>query len=93
MTCPWCGCAASPRELHAHLAESHPEAVATTEKLDKTFYEVTCPICGARYSHHVKKGSGHPEFIVEFGAEIRMVAFDMLVNHLMAEHTLEETGA
>ena len=27
-----------------------------------------------------------PEFLAEFGTEIRMVAFDMLVHHLTAEH-------
>ena len=48
----------------------------------KVFYEISCPLCGARHEQLVRKGAADPEFLAEFGTEIRMVAFDMLVHHL-----------
>lgn len=92
MNCPWCGFEAGPRALHAHLGERHSEAVRTSERRGKTFYEVTCPRCGARYEHVVRKGARDPDFITEFEREIQMVALDMLLHHLMAEHEQQETG-
>lgn len=86
MNCPWCEVTAGPRSLHAHLGEVHGDAVVTTERHGRTFYEVTCPHCGERYEHLVRKGARDPQFVEEFGPEIRMVALDMLVHHLLAEH-------
>jgi hypothetical protein len=39
----------------------------------------------------IKPRSRDPRFIEEFQREIRLVAFDMLVNHLIAEHEEAET--
>ncbi len=86
MNCPWCGLEAGPRALHAHLGEAHAGAVGTTERNGKVLYEVTCPECGARYEHVMRKGARDPEFTAEFGSAITMVAMDMLVHHLMGEH-------
>lgn len=86
MNCPWCDFAGGPRTLHAHLGEHHGEMVRTTEQHGKTHYEITCPRCGDRYRHVVRKGAGNPDFVAEFEREIRLVALDMLVHHLMAEH-------
>lgn len=86
MDCPWCEFAAPPRALHTHLAQAHAEAVAAGERGGKAYYEVTCPRCGARYQHVVRKGARDPEFLAEFEREIQLVALDMLIHHLMAEH-------
>jgi hypothetical protein len=86
VNCPWCDVAAGPRALHAHLGEQHGEQVGATERGGKVFYEISCPLCGAQYERLVRKGASDPEFLAEFGTEIRMVAFDMLVHHLIAQH-------
>ena len=49
-------------------------------------YVVECPECGAVHEQPIKPRSTDPSFVEEFEAEIRLVGFDMLVNHLMAEH-------
>jgi hypothetical protein len=92
VTCPWCVFDGSPRGLHSHLAEQHGDLVLTEERRGNYFYAVTCPVCDARYEHRVKKGSRDPRFLDEFDREIRMVALDMLVHHLVAEHEPQETG-
>jgi hypothetical protein len=92
VSCPWCDVAAGPRALHAHLGEQHGDAVVTSERYGKVFYEITCPRCGARYEHVVRKGARDPEFVAEFEREIRMVALDMLVHHLVAEHEQQPAG-
>ncbi|HEX5189493.1 MAG TPA: hypothetical protein VFW16_08135 [Streptosporangiaceae bacterium] len=92
MRCPWCDAEAGPRTLHAHLGERHGDQVRTAEHKGKVRYEVTCPACGERYEHLMRKAARDPEFVEAFGREIRMVAFDMLVHHLAAEHTGREAS-
>jgi hypothetical protein len=86
MQCPWCAVEHSPRELHAHLAGEHPDAVAFTESGGRSFYGITCPVCGDGYTHEIKPRGREPGFVAEFRAQIALVAFDMLVNHLLVEH-------
>ncbi len=86
MRCPWCEFEGAPRALHAHLAEAHPEEVRFGERGSSRFYAIECPRCGDGYEHVVKPRLRDPGFMEEFQREIRLVAFDMLVNHLMAEH-------
>lgn len=64
--------------------------MTTGGRYGKVFYEITCPRCGARYEHVVRKGARDPDFVAEFEPQIRMVAMDMLVHHLMAEHEQPE---
>ncbi len=92
MNCPYCEFEAGPRALHAHLGERHTEAVTAVAAGGKARYEVTCPRCGARYQHVVRKGGRDPGFLTEFEREIQLVALDMLVNHLLAEHEPSQTG-
>lgn len=92
MTCPWCDFSGSPRALHAHLGETHGDQIGTEERASGLYYVVTCPHCGERYTHLVKKAARHPEFVVEFERQIRLVALDMLLHHLVAEHEMSETG-
>lgn len=92
MNCPWCDFDGSIRALHAHLGQRHGDAVDTDERHGNYFYAVTCPVCGQRYEHGLRKVRRDPGFLREFDVEIRMVALDMLVHHLVAEHEVR-TGA
>ena len=86
MSCPWCPVTAAPRALHAHLSEEHADKVRFEERRGARFYAVECPVCYAGYEHQIKPRLRDPAFMEQFRREIRMVAFDMLVNHLLAEH-------
>lgn len=90
MTCPYCALAdLGLRELHAHLASAHAEQIGTEEAGDRLVYVVTCPQCGSQYRKPIKKGVADPGFANEFETQIRLVAFDMLLNHLLAEHPVD----
>jgi phage terminase large subunit GpA-like protein len=91
MDCPWCEFSGSPRELHAHLGACHPESVTFRESGARRLYSVTCPHCGASYEQAIKPGSNSSGFLEEYALEVRLVAFDMLVNHLLVEHD-DEVG-
>jgi hypothetical protein len=84
--CPFCSFEAPPRALHAHLGDQHADAVRFEERGGRSFYALTCPICGDGYEREIKPRGRDPGFVDEFSAQIRMVALDMLVNHLMGEH-------
>jgi hypothetical protein len=86
LRCPFCPFDASPRGLHAHLGEQHPDAVRFEDRGGRSFYALTCPICGDGYEREIKPRGRDPGFVDEFSAQIRLVAFDMLVNHLLGEH-------
>lgn len=92
MKCPYCDFEAAARGVHAHLGQDHGDVVSTGSHGDRFFYFVTCPQCGSEYQHLVAKGARDPAFIEEFDREIRMVALDMLVHHLVAEHDTQGTG-
>jgi hypothetical protein len=64
----------------------HADRVALKQAESRTLYAVACPVCGAEYERAVKPGSLDPAFLDEYEWEIRLVGFDMLVNHLIAEH-------
>ena len=72
--------------LHAHLGEQHPDAIRFEDKGDRWFYALQCPICGDGYEREIKPRGRDPGFVEEFSAQIRLVAFDTLVNHLLGEH-------
>jgi hypothetical protein len=89
VNCPWCEFEGRPRELHAHLGETHGEKVVFEELIGRTFYGITCPHCSDGYRHEIKPRGRDAGFVEEFNAQIRLVAFDMLVNHLLVEHDPE----
>ena len=92
MHCPFCSFEAPPRMMHAHLGEQHGDAVRFEERGGRSFYTLTCPICGDGYEREIKPRGRDPGFVDEFSAQIRLVALDMLVNHLLGEHEeLERT--
>ncbi|MFP5361856.1 MAG: hypothetical protein ACLGI5_03915 [Thermoleophilia bacterium] len=70
------------------MVDAHPERVEmwTDETTGRMRYRVACPCCGADYEHRVKPRSRDPSFLTTFAAEVRMVGFDMLLNHMTAEH-------
>jgi hypothetical protein len=84
--CPFCSFEGAPRTLHAHLGEQHAEAVRFEDRGERWFYALDCPFCGDGYERQIKPRGRDPGFVEEFSAQIRLVAFDMLVNHLMGEH-------
>jgi hypothetical protein len=90
MRCPLCE-QEGPRDVvHRHLADSHAEAVETwTEATRRMRYRIECPECGDAHEARVKPRSHDPEFLETFAYEIRLVAFDMLLNHLEAEHEVQ----
>jgi hypothetical protein len=92
MTCPWCATEVSYRGLHAHLAEKHGDVVGIVEQDGRQYYEVRGPSCDASYRKPIKKSGRDPDFLAEFDREVRMVALDMLVNHLLAEHETAVEG-
>jgi hypothetical protein len=84
--CPFCSFEGPPRTLHAHLGEHHADAVRFEERGGRSFYALTCPLCGDGYEREIKPRGRDPGFVDEFSAQIRLVALDMLVNHLIGEH-------
>ena len=86
MHCPFCSFEGPPRSLHAHLGDEHADAVRFEEKGGRSFYALTCPICGDGYEREIKPRGRDPGFVDEWATQIRLVALDMLVNHLMGEH-------
>lgn len=58
----------------------------------KMHYRVSCPLCGDAHESRVKPRSSDREFLKTFSREIRMVAFDMLLNHLEASHESDGAG-
>ncbi len=86
MICPYCDHEATPRAVHAHLADQHAEEVHVVTTSTRRSYDIVCPVCGDGYSQPIKPRLLDPTFLEEFDREIRLVAFDMLVNHLLAEH-------
>ena len=86
MHCPFCTFEGPPRTLHAHLGEQHGNAVRFEERGGRSFYALTCPLCGDGYEREIKPRGRDPGFVDEFSAQIRLVALDMLVNHLIGEH-------
>lgn len=86
MTCPWCDFEGTPREVHAHLTREHTDHVELSERKERRYYKIACPVCGSTYEREIKPRYKDPEFLKEFREEIAMVGFDMLINHLIVEH-------
>ncbi|MFV1990728.1 MAG: hypothetical protein ACC652_08320 [Acidimicrobiales bacterium] len=90
MNCPWCTYEGTARQLHAHLGEGHQQMVSVEQRTGEQVYGISCPICGATYEQPIKPRLRDAGFLDEFASEIRLVAFDMLINHLIAEHEQTE---
>ena len=94
MLCPLCGYEAKRGQVHAHLVDDHHEAVDTwiDSSTGKMRYRVVCPVCNAAHEASVKPRSHDDAFLNRFAREIRLVAFDMLLNHVEAEHEPQRDG-
>lgn len=88
MKCPFCEHEAPPRKLHAHLGTEHGTEVEVEDRGATRVYTITCPTCGASHEQPIKPRLRDAGFLEEFSTEIRLVAFDMLINHMLAEHTV-----
>lgn len=86
MTCPFCGADMPAAELHLHLVDDHAGEIGTEDVGERTVYSVTCPQCAETYRKPIKKAAGDPDFLREYHRQIELVAFDMLIHHLRAEH-------
>src|SRR3990172_10165566 len=91
MNCPFCTFSDIRIKLPRHLAEAHLDQVTTEhdEASGKMRYVVGCPVCGLKYQHAVKPRYKDPRFLEEYKAEIALVAFDQLLNHLEEKHPQE----
>ena len=90
MRCPLCALDGPRDVVHGHLVQAHPDAVETwTIGAGRMRYRIVCPRCGAAHEARVKPRSRDREFLETFSREIRMVAFDMLINHIEAEHAAQ----
>lgn len=87
MRCPWCDFEGDPRPLHGHFAVQHPGRIGFVERGGRTRYEIVCPICSESYDQVIKPRLDDPGFVEEYRQEIRLVAFDMLVSHILGAHT------
>jgi hypothetical protein len=92
--CPLCEYQDTRTNVHAHLIENHAEAVEmwSDASSGKRRYRITCPLCEAAHEAQVKPRSHDQQFLSTFSREIRMVAFDMLLNHFEAEHSALPAG-
>lgn len=88
MRCPLCDYEDERRVVHAHLIDDHADSVEmwTDARTGRRRYRVECPICQAAHEAQVKPRGHDGAFLETYRREIRMVAFDMLLNHLQAEH-------
>jgi len=74
--------------VHAHLAEAHAEEVELGhhEGPNDPYFRIGCPFCDQEAVQSVNPGGRDPRFLEEFAREVRLVAFDLLLYHLQAEH-------
>lgn len=86
--CPFCDLEAGRPEVHAHMVGAHAERMEAWRDAasGRMHYRVECPVCGDHYERRIKPRSRDARFLEEFAGEVRMVAFDMLLNHVEAEH-------
>lgn len=89
MKCPFCDVDLPVRDLHVHLADNHAGEVGTEDLGERTVYSVICPYCSQQYRRPIRKSVGDPQFLAEYQRQIQLVAFDMLIHHLRAEHGAE----
>lgn len=93
MNCPFCDFIGPRPELHSHLTDEHADQVVTYEEWGNRYYRLDCPWCDHSIRRTVKPRLNDPTFLEEYAREIRIVAFDMFLYHLEAQHEQEEASA
>ena len=56
------------------------------ESRARMFYRIECPKCALKIEKTIKPRGKDPGFLEEFDREIKLVAFDMLLNHMDVAH-------
>ncbi len=84
--CPICREGSDYRGLHLHLKGGHPDMVTIATDVPRRYFEVRCPLCPESYRQTLKTGKATIEFVEEFEDDIRLVASDILLQHLIGEH-------
>ena len=94
MNCPCCDFEGSRSVVHRHLFDEHADRVTTRidNESGRRFYEVKCPVCDAPWMREIKPRLRDTRFIEKFEEEIKLVAFDMLLYHMQAEHWPMDDG-
>jgi len=86
MNCPFgdgCGFSGTRMSLHQHLMDEHADAV----ERDGAEYVYACPVCGDETRIAPETVDEDDDDTLEgFGNEIRMLAFDAMLDHLEEEH-------
>jgi len=92
MDCPYCDIKGHRREVHVHLVEMHGKEIQTGYQDDgsRMFYRVDCPACQVKIERTIKPRLKDRGFLEEYDREIRLVAFDMLLNHIEMLHPAKE---
>lgn len=88
MNCPYCQQAGTRRALHQHLVERHADALelGLDDARSALYYSLRCPACAFALRQTVRPRSTDTTFLAEYRREIGLVAFDILLYHLEAEH-------
>ena len=88
MKCPYCDLTGTRMAVHAHLADDHPQRVTTGHRDGRNdpYFQVGCPACDQEAVQSVNPGGRDPGFLEKFEREVRLVAFDLLLYHLQADH-------
>lgn len=74
-------------ETHGHLVSEHGDVVQTRQDGETAFvFVLQCPECGSEAERRINPRGRDPDFLEEFDREIRLVAFDMLLYHMQADH-------
>jgi len=95
LRCPYCAFDDAPRRaLHAHVVDTHGSQVKTTvdEGAGRLFYDLACPFCSQSLRKEINPRGRDPAFLEEFAREIRLVAFDLLLHHIEADHAVSVAG-
>lgn len=88
MNCPICeDYSGDYRAMHQHLLAHHPEQVKIGTQANKQYFEVDCPLCDENYRQLIKRGNVGSDFVQEFEPDIRLVGSDILLQHLIGEHS------
>jgi hypothetical protein len=86
LRCGLCGAVeGSYREIHEHLVADHADAVVIRAG-PRSSYEVRCALCGEVYRQAIRRGSADGRLVDEIADAIRVVAEDILLQHLIGEH-------
>ena len=74
MNCPFCPHDGSRMEIHAHLADKHPERVILGhhDGPNDPYFEIGCPWCEQQAVQSVNPGGRDPAFLQEFQREVRL---------------------